>query len=145
MENSILKNDEPEFLDFIESEMALITLRSPEEPGAQFDTQVGGFACRHPQVYGEIVRISNVAVVSCILECYFTGRKHMGWCCDGIDEQDALIVDAVLEAMGLHGLIDASKLWHVDRDQLKYSMEAYILLKSDYKKELGVLLWSNSD
>lgn len=136
---------EPEFLDFRESEMALITLRSPGETGAQFETQVGGFACRHPQVYGEIVRISDAAVISSILECYFTGPKHSGWCCDGIDEQDALMVDAVLEAMGLHGLIDASKQWHVDRNQLKYSMEAYILLVSDYKKELGVLLWSNSD
>lgn len=113
--------------------------------GVTYTNQVGGYACRHPEIEGVFVPLP--AGISEKLEAYFTGPKWNGRCYDEIDEETASFIDSVLNAVDLAGSLC------VDRERLTESCEAWIWVKLSMNSLLwlglnegeGVLTWSNSD
>lgn len=97
---------------------------------AVVSNQAGGYACEHPKIRG-LVRTLDCKY-SDILMGYFTAGKYHGWCCDGIDEEDAKFIEELMNDVGIE----------VDRTRLRDSMEAWVYI---VKPVAGVLIWENSD
>lgn len=99
---------------------------------AVYKTQTGGFACHNREIEGEFSPRSD-EIEDRLIE-WFTGPKYNGWCCEGIDEEDALFIESLL----------ADKNYKVDRSKLKDSEEAWVwMLLRDVTP--CVLVWTNSD
>jgi hypothetical protein len=86
------------------------------------------------------------------LAAFFTGPKWQGWCNDGINEETADFVDAVL------GQSPYTRVLKVDRARLADSHEAWIHVTvekavegadneiiSELSATAGVVTWENSD
>jgi hypothetical protein len=110
-----------------------------------YTNQVGGYACRHPEIEGVFVPLSGN--VSEKLYAFFTGPKWNGRCYDSIDEETASFIDSILRELCL----DSSLC--VDREKLEESCEAWIWVKISMNSLLwpglnegeGILTWENSD
>ncbi len=96
--------------------------------GDTFDHQCGGYACRHESVTGTLFPVSGSPDV---LTAYFSGNKYGGWCCDGIDDADALLVESTVPGFIADPLL------------MRQSCEAFIYGFLNNKP--GVLVWGNSD
>lgn len=110
--------------------------------GFEHTNQAGGYACNHPVERGAVVPSWEPAWASFVdgmLGALFVGPKYNGWCCRGIDEEDARLIDIILGTT-----TRAEDIWTVDRARMKDSMEAWVYLASEggYK---GVLFSRNSD
>lgn len=125
----------------------------PWNSGVVYSNQTGGHGCLHPEVEGIYVPLfPEGSPFEKALEDFFTGPKWQGWCCEGIDEETADVVDAALaEADRTQGL-------KVNRDLLEDSHEAWIhLILPDFRQSPpfslmkgfhamdAILTWSNSD
>lgn len=102
-----------------------------DEAGPMFEQQAGGYACAHPTARGFLVPLPEG--VNGTLSGYFVGPKWSGWCCDGIDTEDADFIDNELAKEGIY----------VDRALYDQSMEAWIHVS--YKGRPAVLTFDNSD
>ncbi len=100
------------------SGLGLIVLHSS---GVLYTNQTGGYACLHPVVEGVYMPLSDEqhAQQQQLFE-YFTGSKYQGWCTEGIDEEDASVIDAILAKA-----CDSACL-RVNRQRLKDSHEAWV-------------------
>ena len=127
--------------------------------GVRFTNQTGGYACLHPVVEGVYAPLSDIQQRQQEqLLAHFTGSKYQGWCTEGIDEEDALVIDAILAQEG-----DSACL-RVNRKKLKESHEAWVYVtihepvntSRNWKTQPGytlygfagkegVLTWENSD
>lgn len=93
--------------------------------------QCGGYACTQEEVMAERVeKVGDAAAEERLLN-HFTGEKWGGWCCDGIDESTARIVESIVPAFS------------VDRSRLQDSCEAWI--HGNFGGREAILLWGNSD
>jgi hypothetical protein len=110
-----------------------------------YTNQVGGYACRHPELEGVFVPLPGNGAEK--LNEYFIGPKWNGRCYDSIDEETASFIDSVLRELDL-----GSSLC-VDREKLEESCEAWIWVKISMNSLLwlglnegeGILTWENSD
>ena len=78
---------------------------------------------------------SVVMLVSIDMVDFFFSGKWGGWCCDGIDEETAIFVDAILG--------DIYPGFKVDRSKMGESMEAWVWGTVGDKQV--VVVWENSD
>lgn len=102
----------------------------------EYEHQTGGYACHTQRIKGAIFKIEKHRdFVDSLLLNYFIGSKWSGWCCCGIDEETALVIDAVLSALDVKA--------KVDRNKLEESEEAFVYIEDENKK--GVFFWDNSD
>jgi hypothetical protein len=130
--------------------LGLIILRPS---GVYYSNQTGGYACLHPTVEGVFVpiRVDELDLERELSE-YFTGAKWQGWCCRGIDEETAIVID------GLLAQCDFTRGIRVDRNRLRDSHEAWVyvdyanLPETEWRTEISgfgackaVLTWENSD
>ncbi len=74
----------------------------PCESGVLYTNQTGGYACLHPveegvyaPLYGKLIDQEKK------LFNYFTESKYGGWCSNGIDLEDADIIDEILDEGGI--------------------------------------------
>ena len=138
------------------SELGLIVLHPS---GVLYTNQTGGYACLHPLVEGVYAPLSDERhAQQQQLSDYFTGPKYQGWCTEGIDEEDASVIDAILATA-----CDSACL-RVNRDKLRVSHEAWIYVTIHppvhapigwetqpgytvygFSGNEGVLTWENSD
>lgn len=130
--------------------------------GVRYSNQTGGHACLHPELEGVYVPVRNDVeteggrFLSPEQELFdhFMGPKHAGrGARNGLDEEDADLMDAVLRKHGL------DRVMHVDRTRLADSHEAwvFVLVTGEVGGGLdlfegfgpyprpGVLTWANSD
>lgn len=113
--------------------------------GVLYTNQVGGYACRHPELEGVFVPLPGSACER--LNVHFTGPKWSGHCYDGIDDTTANFIDAILAEL------DLGTSLCVDREKFADSCEAWIwvtlsrnsLLWLGLDEGTGVLTWENSD
>lgn len=107
--------------------------------GKTYTNQAGGYACEHPELTGELLPWPNETAkyYSDFLLSYFMGPKWKGWCHQGIDEETAKVIDAVLDCL-------TPDAWEVDRARLADSMEAWVWIV-DKAHSTGVLFWENGD
>ncbi|MCB1277693.1 DUF6210 family protein [Prosthecobacter sp.] len=114
--------------------------------GVTYTNQVGGYACRHPEIEGVFVPLPGS--MSEKLDAHFTGPKWCGHCYDAIDDETASTVDEILAELAF-----VSTTVRVDRKKLADSCEAWIwvtissngYLWPGLSEENGVLTWGNSD
>jgi len=130
--------------------LGLIILRPS---GVYYSNQTGGYACKHPLAEGVFFPVpAGETGLEQKLSEYFTGPKWSGWCCDGIDEETATVVD------GLLADCEATKGIKVDRSRWSDSHEAWVyvdfanLPETEWGTEISgfgaskaVLTWENSD
>lgn len=129
--------------------------------GVVYNHQAGGYACNHPEMEGVFIPLDDFMfykngrcrfMVNIVKELnqYFTGKKHGGWCYEGIDSEDGKYINGLLPSC-----------IRVDSKKLSESMEAWIWVKiksSDNIKDSftatwhgfpdkasAVLIWENSD
>lgn len=126
--------------------------------GVLYSNQTGGTACLHPAVEGVFVPLElDSAGDFDRLSRHFTDAKYGGWCSEGIDVEDADLIDSVLHQSAEGRLIS------VDRSRLKDSHEAWAYvtvaahgdqcvpgsplswLFHGFGHAKGVLTWENSD
>jgi hypothetical protein len=121
--------------------------------GVLYSNQTGGYSCFHPAMEGIYIPMQNEAVdQEGALAAFFTGPKWQGWCNDGINEETADFVDAVL------GQSPYTRVLKVDRARLADSHEAWIHVTvekavegadneiiSELSATAGVVTWENSD
>jgi hypothetical protein len=99
------------------SGLGLIVLYSS---GVSYTNQTGGYACLHPVIEGVYAPLSDTQQTQQQqLLAYCTGSKYQGWCTEGIDEEDASAIDAILAQEG-----DSACL-RVNRETFKESHEAW--------------------
>ena len=130
-------------IDLLDSDTAGLIIAC--KSGVTYTNQVGGYACRHPEIEGVFVPLPTN--ISEQLEAFFTGPKWNGRCYDEIDEETASFVDSLLQTPDLGGTLC------VDRARFKESCEAWIRVKVSMNSLLwpglndgeGVLTWQNSD
>lgn len=127
--------------------------------GVRYTAQAGGNACRHPDIEGVYVPLSErwPDPQEAALDALFTGPKWRGWCDNGLDEASADVIDAIL------AMAPQTDYLRVDRTRLHESMEAWIHVHwsgpdpgaapglsggydfHGFKSSSGVLVWENSD
>ena len=130
--------------------------------GVRYHNQAGGSACRQPTAEGVYVPLweETIDQEGMLHEHFFEGPKWQGGCMNGIDMEDADIIDQVLDR-SLH-----TRYIKVDRTRLKESYEAWIFvdvltqpdgnaksssadipdfLMAGFGACKGVLVWANSD
>ena len=127
--------------------------------GVLYTNQTGGYACLHPVVEGVYAPLSDhLHVQQEQLSAYFTGAKYQGWCTEGIDEEDASVIETILAKD-----CDSACL-RVNRKKLKESHEAWVYVSIHepinvsekwkiqpgytlygFAGKDGVLTWENSD
>ncbi len=89
--------------------------------GVLYTNQTGGYACLHPVTEGVYAPLSDARhEQQQKLYDYFTGSKYQGWCTEGIDEDDALVIDAILATA-----CDSACL-RVNREKFTASHEAWV-------------------
>jgi hypothetical protein len=92
--------------------------------GVLYSNQVGGYSCRQPEAEGVYLPIVDEVVnQEAPLHKYFTGPKLFGACANGIDNEDADVIDEILHSQSLTAFIS------VDRSKLKESCEAWVYVK----------------
>jgi hypothetical protein len=122
--------------------------------GVIYSNQTGGHCCHHPIVEGVFVPLETDSTRYYRLTTHFFGGKYHGWC-NGIDEEDADIIDEILQGESEAPLIV------VDRTKLKKCEEAWIHVKVSelaksrwtsisvlfrgFGRARGILTWQNSD
>jgi Family of unknown function (DUF6210) len=130
--------------------------------GVRYENQAGGYMCLHPSeegVYAPLYvhRIDQEAMLE---DHFFRSPKWGGCCFDGIDHEDADVIDHIL------GLARETRHIKVDRSRLRDSCEAWIYVnvvtqadgnEQNYTSDIppypaagfgecnGVLTWRNSD
>jgi HEAT repeat protein len=119
--------------------------------GVLYSNQVGGYATLTPEIEGVYVPLINTEVHSeKMLWDHFTGPKWKGSCADGIDTEDADVIDGVLKSAYPTDLLT------VDRSRLSESCEAWVYVDIapqphdgyplyGFGERKGVLTWYNSD
>ena len=127
--------------------------------GVLYTNQTGGYACLHPVVEGVYAPLSDEQQAQQQqLFAYFTGSKYQGWCTEGIDEEDASVIDTILTKE------PDSACLRVNRQKLKDSHEAWVSVTIHepvnapngwkiqpgytlygFAGKEGVLTWENSD
>ena len=130
--------------------------------GIRYHNQAGGYACLQPTEEGVFVPLWEELIDQEIMlhKHFFDGPKWQGGCMNGIDTEDADIIDNILN-LSLH-----TRHIKVDRIRLKESYEAWIYVdvvtqpdgnakSSDsdvpdfpmagFGACKGVLVWANSD
>ena len=131
--------------------------------GSIYTNQVGGCACLGPEVEGVFVPLLGLqdetgreVDVEGALHAYFVGPPHHGWCCYGMTDMDADVVERILwRVPRLRGI-------RMDRRRLNESYEAYVWVTIESAEGFGhevawdgpldgrwpkeaVLTWENSD
>jgi hypothetical protein len=126
--------------------------------GVLCSNQTGGTACLHPAIEGIFVPLHPSAPEhQDRLLAHFTSFKYGGWCSEGIDAEDADLIDAILAQYAGGGLI------LVDRSRLSDSHEAWVFVTISPHDRQGspsdpfmttfhgfgdakaILTWENSD
>jgi len=124
-----------EILDKLGSPLAVLAVGE----GERLTNQSGGFACRHPEIRGNVLvsgaSKESLQIASDSLESFFCSDKWGGWCCEKIDKETARVVDAIF------GTIYPG--FETDKSKYKKSMEAWVWGKLDGKPVVAV--WENSD
>jgi len=98
------------------------------ETGDIYENQVGGYGCYHPQCEGYAIPVTVPDAIRRRLD-----EGYGGWCCHGINDEDADIIDAT-------NILDGMK---VDWSKLRDAMEAWVPVL--YNGLQGWLTWENSD
>lgn len=131
--------------------VAGVALIVSHRTGVSYELQCGGLACRHRSAEGFLVPLDESAAMAAALQDYFFAQpKYRGRCDDGIDEDDALFIDALIAGAG-------GPWARVDRARLGDCCEAWVILKiepgypcvpfcygSDPQTPV-VMIWENSD
>lgn len=133
-------------------ELAGVYFIVAHDTGISYSHQCGGLACIQNTLQGFLVPcFSQSLTISDQLQYhFFEGPKYKGRCYDGLDEDDALVLDRLLTSAGLDVL-------SVDRKRLQESIEAWVYLKVDSEipcfpycynsspTSSVVMIWENSD
>ena len=117
----------------------------------EYSHQCGGLACYDLRMEGFLVPCPNsIRAGEELLRHFYTGPKYRGNCYNGIDEEDASLIDGLLASLGYEVL-------KVNRDLLDKSFEAWVHLQCDrsvpcipycYNSKPDqdvVMIWENSD
>lgn len=121
------------------------------ESGIAYSHQCGGLACIQNSFQGFLVPCSqSIAINNHLYSHFYAGPKYKGHCYDGLDAEDAALIDRLLASVGFGTL-------SVDRSVLDKSIEAWVYLKVDpgipcfpycYNSKPTssvVMIWENSD
>ncbi len=121
------------------------------ETGVLYSHQCGGLACYQRTIQGFLVPCpQSVAMSEQLYSHFYTGPKYGGNCYNGLDEDDASLINRLLAAAGFDAL-------SVDRRSLGESVEAWVYLKvassnpcfpycyNSNPTSPVVMIWENSD
>jgi hypothetical protein len=129
--------------------------------GVIYSNQTGGTSCLHPELEGVFVPLRSTVLPNtwelqsperALLACFEDPKHREAGATKGLDEQDADVIDAVLQKARLGSVV------RVARDHLHESQEAWVhvtVLSDDtnipvfhgfgsYPRS-GILTWGNSD
>lgn len=98
--------------------------------GSVDNHQCGGYACLHKPI-GELVTQFPEEIEDQLYTIFYYSTKYRGWCCEGIDDEDADAIEKLVPG------------FKVNRNILTDCVEAYI--HGTYKDVDGILIWENSD
>jgi len=122
-----------------------------ESTGVQYTHQCGGYSCNQNSAEGFLVPLENSKEMEGKLyDYFFNDLKYKGGCDSGIDEDDAVYIESLLNS-------GREKWICVDRSLLKECKESWVYLKLKngfpcfpfcYQSNPNssiVLIWENSD
>ena len=125
----LLKPDKPVIQLWGERLFGMIVIRPS---GVYYSNQTGGYACYHPMEEGVFIPLGKESVDQEKELCdYFTGAKWAGWCCEGIDEETAGFIEALMAKSHLTQSIT------VDRTRLQDSQEAWVYVDFSNTEAVG--------